>query len=481
MKIRLYTAGTGVIHNPENNGIRFLVDLNKAENLDPLKSLHDYPGRNPRTTDPDNPVARTIESSLETNPLFGETNMGFSVVAESYKEGRNDSGHYVDLIFDHIDLDEGNFNGGHSIAKGVGYIRKKDQYDNGQLSEQDDEFAPNPGAYLFAQTIIRDAFDDPASIRKLANDKNTTVSIQTMSELNVLERFQDLKESIDNDLATYIMWEQNQCYPGTNTKMEASASIKEVTQILQMFMFHFDDVEYDILTSRKSIGASLAKYFTPGNKEAESLAKCFQVSGDLLMLRDHLLGLMNEYGASADGENVIILRNVAKNKPGQTLSTGDKFDAACGGMGETTVRTIGYFSKKDTASYSTTSSLHRIFLLWFVRNCFRCDKETDSLMYVEGWTFERMTDFMDFSFKSLVVKVNQVYQSSYRLNGCRDEDWILQKFGDKNKHAKPFEFNLANTDKMLVNFKKQEKQVVLLEKVNYKARSSKSVRSAANG
>ena len=459
MKIRLYTAGTGVIRNPQDNGIRFLVDLNQVKNLDPVKSLHDYPGRNPRTTDPDTPVARTIESSLESNPLFGETNMGFSVVVESYEEGIDSLGrHYVDLVFDHADLDEGNFNGGHSILKSVNYIRKKDQYDNGQLAEQDENFEPNIGAYLFAHVMLRDAFEDPESIRKLANDKNTTVSIQTMSELNVLERFQDLKESIDNDLVTYIMWEQNQCYPGTNTKMEASASIKEVTQILQMFMFHFDDVEYDILTARKSIGASLAKYFTPGNKEAESLAKCFKVSGDLLMLRDYLLGLMNDYGSSEDGESVTILRNIAKNKPGQTLSTGDKFDAAVGGMGETTVRTIGYFSKKDTASYSTTASLHRIFLWWFVRNCFQFDKEADTLAYTKGWTFERMKAFMDFSFKSLVAKVNQVYQSSYRLNGCRDEDWILQKFGDKNKHAKPFEFNLANTDKMLANFKKKEKQ-----------------------
>jgi len=479
LKIRLYTAGTGVIHNPQDNGVRFLVDLNKIENLSPLKSLHDYPGRNPRTTDPDNPVARTIESSVELNPLFGETNMGFSVVVELYEEGCDSLGHYVDLIFDHVDLDEGNFNGGHSIEKGVGYIRKKDQYDNGQLSDQDEKFKPNPGAYLFAQIINRTAFEDPEGIRKLANDKNTTVSIQTMSELNVLERFQDLKESIDNDLVTYIMWEQNQCYPGTKTKIEASASIKEVTQILQMFMFHFDDVGYDISTSRKSIGASVAKFYTPGNKEAEALAKCFQVSGDLLMLRDHLLGLMDDFGASTDGENVIILRNIAKNKPGQTLSTGDKFDAAVGGMGETTVRTIGYFSKKDTASYSTTCSLHRIFLWWFVLNCFQLDKESGTLVYAKDWNFERMKTFMDFSFRSLVVKVNQVYQSSYRINGCRDEDWIVQKFGDKNKHAMPFDFSLANTDKMLINFKKNEKQN-LLNQAKYKAHRSKSVRSTAN-
>tara|TARA_Y100001937_G_scaffold127709_1_gene200823 strand:- start:334 stop:1731 length:1398 start_codon:yes stop_codon:yes gene_type:complete len=462
--LRLYIYGIGASVVP-GRSIHFNIDINDERNLIAIKTLAENPGANPRTSDLTSSVARAIENSLASNPLYGETTNGISAVVSDFKMGQDtDGSQYCDITFDLEDEDEGQFNGAHNLWLILQYMKKT--------------LGSNPGQFLPAQFILDSAFDSREQIRELANNKNRQVGIDSVSELNVLGYFEDLKASLPPEMVKYIAWEQNEKKVGsTKDKKLDTVAFKEVLQIMELMMYHYPTysqkqkglINFNPEVSRKRIGAAPAEYFEPEATKTLAMAKTFGVTGDLLLLRDFVVEKLDSLALKDD--SLIILRNLARSSE---KDPANKFRAVLGGMGKTTVRTTGYFSRPDEARYSTCPSFHRLFLYWFVKKCFAVNTNTDELEYRDHWDLDLMQQFLDFSYEKVTRALDALYRGSWAENSMTEENWLIQKYVNHSTYMKPFDMANTKFDECYKEFLNQ-----LSEDIT--RRGLKRVEKSANG
>lgn len=448
MKHKLYLTTNSILSAEKE--VKFTVNLNDPENIKVFKDLLDYPGANPRTQDKKSQVCKDIRNSMKNNPLFGATTEGVAAVVDDFTEvkvevtpPRNEPRYYIEFDFDLQDRDSGQFNGGHNISEGIDYMKLVECWQTNNLPDHDKEFVPNwLGAYMPFHFLHRSLFKDRKGIRDLANGRNTRVGIRKISELNLSGAFDDLKAVLGPEFENNIKWSENQKGP-TGNPLSPSSSITEVTQILSMFFHHFDHIGYNIEDSRKTVGKAPEICFSQGNQEHLAISQCYDVAKDILKLRDEMIALANQY--ALENPTTLILRGLSQ-KAGMTAAAKMRKAASSSTNAKnySTTRRCSYFGKEGHATYSTTTSQHRLFLWWFVRNCFTFDKNQNKVVYSEylsrkKWSYERMLKVMTSSLPKMLHEADLLYRNSFIVNSCREEDWLIQKNTDPNLKVMPFD------------------------------------------
>jgi hypothetical protein len=440
--LRLYIYGNGAAQVP-GCSINFNIDINDERNLQAIQILADNPGANPRTSDLTSSVANAIKESLANNPLYGETTNGIAAVVSDFKMGQeNDGVQYCDITFDLEDEDQGQFNGAHNLWLVLDYMKET--------------LGLNANQFLPAHFILSSVFESKEQVRELANNKNRQVGIDSVSELNVLGYFENLKAALTPEMVSFIAWEQNEKKVGSSqSKKLDTVAFKEVLQIMELMMYHYPTystkkkglVNFNPEVSRKKIGAAPAEYFTPESTKALAIEKTFGVATDLLLMRDSVVEKLDSLALEDD--SLIILRNLARSSEKDPAM---KFKAVLGGKGKTTVRTTGYFSRPEEAKYSTCTSFHRLFLYWFVKKCFALNSDTDELEYRDHWDLDLMERFLESSYRKVARSLEALYRGSWAENSMTEENWLIQKYVNHSTYMKPFDMATDKFDECYIDF-----------------------------